>query len=837
MNKNGNKNFPSNKNNIIYSNKNNINLNSNYQSSVSNKKNIDDNSLFNISYSSPKKQNKNIFNNYISNKSQNNYINNNNNIYKEDERLLFTLKMLGLNKYYINFVKCKLNFEGFLALSNTDMAHMKIPINLRKIIQNFILDYLQFGNLYSLEELKQYFMKRKYDLKVHPNIKRSNSFNFQKNKTKKIIHNINSQINLKALKQNQYNNYNREFDKENNNYDITNDTYIDYNNLELSKSVSHSLKNNYNMYSKINMNSINLNNFENKINNQYIMNKNNNNNEYINNNNHNDINELIINTNESNSFIPSLDNFSNTTFEQMRFDVNNMKHFYNSDKNLKKNLKQNQIKRIPQHHHSNSNKNIIQKLDKMLLKTLQRKKNNAYKLDYSLSNNLNNDINDNKIENMHKGYYSDNNNKIIIKNDIGNNTDINYFINNTTNTINPKYTNNYYNLLNNFEINNFYGSNSYNTFLRKNNEYDNYTQLGSKSSKIKMLKINQIKEVNQLLNNSKKSGINLYPISEKNRVMKTNYLNDNNFINNNKDNDSFSINDNLNYNILKVQNTKLNKKNKYYRNIDNYSYNNNYSYNQLNNNLNNKNHNTFNNNDINEISDFPQNNIFYKPNKRHKFLEIMTNFSNNKNIKGVEMKYQENQNPKKLFNNNSHKSLNVLSKSKNNLNNLDNINSIKINNSNFNILENNYVNKFNKNLLKSKSKKIKIRQNSSDNFFIQPSQHNYKTFQNFNNEQFESQSRSIVYSAVKKGKSNQIVNDSFYNILNQENKLYKNNKIINRNIRKANLPKYISKTQLEKIKLGIQKGFNKLNINNNRENKTINNSNNIIRIPFYKLLI
>ena len=85
-------------------------------------------------------------------------------------------------------------------------------------------------------------------------------------------------------------------------------------------------------------------------------------------------------------------------FEEKKFDANNMKHFYNSDKNIK----QNQIRRIPHNHHSNSSKNIIHKLDKVLVKALQRKKNNVYKLDYNLSNNLNADLQDYKIENVIK---------------------------------------------------------------------------------------------------------------------------------------------------------------------------------------------------------------------------------------------------------------------------------------------------------------------------------------------------------------------------------------------------------------------------------------------------
>ena len=347
-----------------------------------------------------------------------------------------------------------------------------------------------------------------------------------------------------------------------------------------------------------------------------------------------------------------------------------------------------------------------------------------------------------------------------------------------------------------------------------------------------MLKINQIKEVNQLLNNSKKTGINLYSISEKNRGLKTSNFNDYNFIN--KDSDSFSMNSNLNHNYYKIQNMKLKNKSTYYRNLDNYEYNhnnyNNFAYNRLSNNLNNKKFSTYNNNDINETPDHPENNIFHNHNERHKFFGIITNSSKNKSMKGFEMRNQEKQNPKKLFNNNSHKNLNVISNSKNNINNLDNINIVNTNNSNFNIIENinkrNYINRLNKNMLKSKNKQIKIRQNSSDNFFIRPLQQYCKTSNNFHNDQLESQSRSIAYSSVKKGKFNQIDNDSYFNILNQENKQYKNNKIINRNAKKKNLPKYISKTQLEKIKIGIQKGFNKLNINNNKGNKKINTNYN-----------
>ena len=145
MNKKENKSLPINlnPNNIKYNINNPININ-NQPNLILNKKNIDDDSLFNISYSSPKRQNNNNFkvNNYISSeKPKSNIFNNNNNI--QDQRLFFTLKMLGLSKYYINFVQNKYNFEGLLALSTNDMDLMGIPKNYQKIIRTFILEYFQ----------------------------------------------------------------------------------------------------------------------------------------------------------------------------------------------------------------------------------------------------------------------------------------------------------------------------------------------------------------------------------------------------------------------------------------------------------------------------------------------------------------------------------------------------------------------------------------------------------------------------------------------------------------------------------------------------------------------
>ena len=768
MNKNENQNLPINliPNNIKYNIKSPININ-NQPNLILNKKNIDDDSLYNISYSSSKKQNNNNavkVNNYISNEKQK--INN----YMQDKRIVFTLKMLGLNKYYMNFFKNELNFEGLLALSNNDMELMDIPKNCQKIIRTFILDYLQFGNLYTLEELKQYFIKRNYS-KEYLRVKRSNSYNFQGNKAKKIKNNTNSQIKLRCQKQNQYNNYEQEFDKRNNNFNIINDNNIINNNLKINKSDSLSLKDYYNIYSKINMNSININNIENKINNQYIMNYNNFN-DYINKNTLNDVNDLIINKNKNNYFSPLLDNFNREAFEQRNFNINRMKHYSKVNKNMKKNLKQNQIKTIPKHQHSNSSKIFIQNIDK-ILKTHQKKKYNTNKLDYKLSNNMNDNIIINKLENRYKRYHSfNNNNKNIIQNDNSNITDNNYY-KNTTNTTKENYANNYYNLLNN-------------NFFDKNPEYDNYTlmmtrssSLNPKTSKIKMLKIKQIQEVNQILNNNSESnGKNLYSFSAEKKDMQTNNfnnynINNSNFIN--KDNnDSISLNNNLESNNFKIQNMKLKNKNIYYRNIDNNGFNNNYNNftcNQLSYNLNTQNNITNNNIDINEIPDYPgKNNNIFKSSGKHKFHGIMTNSENNSRIKRLEMRCQESQAPKKLFNNNSQKNLNIINNSNNNLNN---INSINFNDDNINFIENtqnnNYINK-NNNLSKSKNKKIKLRQNNSNNYFIKSFEDYYKTTQNFYNGQLQKKSNHISHSSNEKDKFNQLVNDTSYNLINKDKK-------------------------------------------------------------------
>ena len=78
-----------------------------------------------------------------------------------DERLIYCIQKLGLTKYYSNFLQNNLNFEEFLALTNEDMSKMRIPKNIQQFVQKFIMDYLNFGNLYTLEEIKNFFRRKK----------------------------------------------------------------------------------------------------------------------------------------------------------------------------------------------------------------------------------------------------------------------------------------------------------------------------------------------------------------------------------------------------------------------------------------------------------------------------------------------------------------------------------------------------------------------------------------------------------------------------------------------------------------------------------------------------
>ena len=98
---------------------------------------------------------------YPINNYQENNTNINNNLYSYDKRLILCLKCLGLHKYIPNFVKKGIKFEDFLSFSNSDLSSLKIPSNIQNIIQKFIISYFNFGSMYTIEEIIQFFKTKK----------------------------------------------------------------------------------------------------------------------------------------------------------------------------------------------------------------------------------------------------------------------------------------------------------------------------------------------------------------------------------------------------------------------------------------------------------------------------------------------------------------------------------------------------------------------------------------------------------------------------------------------------------------------------------------------------
>ena len=119
-----------------------------------------------INYENKTYQNNNV---NLRNKNINYPINNipkknskmNNNLILYDKRLVLCLKYLGLNNYILNFTKRGLKFEDFLSLSNSDLTALKIPPNIQDIIQKFMISYFNYGSMYTIEEIVQFFKTRR----------------------------------------------------------------------------------------------------------------------------------------------------------------------------------------------------------------------------------------------------------------------------------------------------------------------------------------------------------------------------------------------------------------------------------------------------------------------------------------------------------------------------------------------------------------------------------------------------------------------------------------------------------------------------------------------------
>ena len=282
------------------------------------------------------------------------------NIYPTDPRLIYCIKMLGIVKYYSNFAQKKLNFEGFLALTNEDMALINIPKNIQKLVQKFILDYLNFGSHYTLDEIKSFFSYKK-SLINHKNNERtsfSNDFNNNKlSERNKVNNNINNPNKYMMQKRNIINNFISEDDKRIKNNIINRnkrENTRNINNRRINKSASPSHKKYFNNYSNIQMN--NYNEYQNNININNIneFRQTNNLNGYYNNINNNCKNKNMRKTYSFNGHL--FNNIDNFSYENLNNNFNNLN--FNLIKNNPINMTE-----IKQNKHQFINNNINQNIN------------------------------------------------------------------------------------------------------------------------------------------------------------------------------------------------------------------------------------------------------------------------------------------------------------------------------------------------------------------------------------------------------------------------------------------------------------------------------------------
>ena len=296
---------------------------------------------------------------YQINNNQQNFTNVNNNLYSYDKRLVLCLKYLGLNKYVPNFIKRGIRFEDFLSFSNNDLASFKIPPNIQHIIQKFILAYFNFGSLYTIEEIIQFFKTRRVK-KFYPR-------NSELNANERNRERNNNNVKYKSVNQKNNNNSNNNFKQKSNfnnnniyqrnlNSNINNakkrpksqnnklisdpNDYTNYNNTPNNNVKQKILTNNN--YNNIIVNKVN--NFRTSsknIPNSNIKRKNIPNNIYGNTTNTNsNMSSLPSNQNNYNIYTPSIDNFSHMAMKENSPQYLNMMKMANF-----KNININQLKK------------------------------------------------------------------------------------------------------------------------------------------------------------------------------------------------------------------------------------------------------------------------------------------------------------------------------------------------------------------------------------------------------------------------------------------------------------------------------------------------------------
>ena len=311
--------------------------------------------------------------NIVMNKTKKNNINNLNNIISQikppDARLIYCIKKLGLSRYYSNFSQKNMTFEEFLTLTNEDMTKMKIPKNYQKIVQKFISEYFNYRELFTIEELKNFFRSKKSKDNLNEQ-KMSHSFDiYQKGSNVKN------------------NNYMKQKNILNNNYILENNNNISRNNTKLNQKKCNNsatqFKRNY-LYQKQKLNSANINILKVKERYQNI-------NNYINN---------MHQSNQNKNFLAHNKNgFDN---------INNSEIDYNNNQDLKNNKRKNNnymYQSANSFQNSIKNKNII---------NLKNSYQNYYKNNFEQNDiNINNYLTYSNFNNYNENEKYENENIIV----------------------------------------------------------------------------------------------------------------------------------------------------------------------------------------------------------------------------------------------------------------------------------------------------------------------------------------------------------------------------------------------------------------------------------------
>ena len=491
---------------------------------------------------------------------QNNYINENRNtnqqrinkskknIPNNDERLNICLNLLGLKKYIVNFQKKGINFDDFLSLSNKDFTILKIPRNIQEIIQNFIISYLNFGSLYTSEEIIQFFKKRKMKNNNQSNMNRASQGpkyqSVNKNRNNMMGNNNQKEFGTRLNSNNNRNQSDRPRSQNNNqiNYDYLefNDGYRTNFNFHHQDLINEQKMNAYNNYNQELMGSTNTknrikNNFAKRVKNNAIrssnmknnLNRKNNFNKQNSNNNSNIISISSSFNNNYNKYIgPSIDNMSHLAVGENYSNIDNMiKMSQFRDKNndnlnyLKQNLSKEKQMKARNNRKMNTQKdntnNILQQMDNIIKKDKLRKENNKYIV--TQSNNFNCNQENRSFGGGSRGYHSDgylNEQKKIQQYNNLINSKVSQCRNNTNNNSQkPNHNKNLYNnlkqntdnninnnnYLNGYEINSYYtGDTSHLDSLRRDlNIGPDIKRIKGKNGKIYYSKANKLKKINE----------------------------------------------------------------------------------------------------------------------------------------------------------------------------------------------------------------------------------------------------------------------------------------------------------------------------------------------------